>query len=329
MADKWTNHTGTRSTQFKIRRATVSASGLTADRTQSLPDLAGTVIVTSDPHATGYVFQGIPGVELYRPTSPNSTLTAVQILPKHGGIVPIYNSGGFMEFRHINQNKDYTIGGRTAGQIHDVFAVAAGTNGVNIAIGPAWTNNTTRSVALADKYGYAVNNASFTDIVNGGTIAQWAGLHVGTVRFTAATTTAHDATRAFLWSRYHQRPWNMLDYDGTSHSQSGAAMGTPRPWNNATGTIRLEIVSGETFDVPVRLSYRGAYTQQYIGVGKNATNSFTEGNMLNGTGSTMDMSDAPFAIANPGYQYFELLEQNTTTASVSWWNASLRAQHMC
>lgn len=48
MAGSFADLFGTTKTSWKIGSATVSATGLTADRTFTLPDTAGTIALTSD-----------------------------------------------------------------------------------------------------------------------------------------------------------------------------------------------------------------------------------------------------------------------------------------
>lgn len=244
--DRWISDlVGTKKTGFRVNRSHLDASGLTAARTHTLPDASGTFLLGTTP----YTFHGVPGVELVRPTTPTATVGTVSIAPKHGAIVPIYNpTSGLMEYRLLTQ-KDWTVSGRTAGAVHDVYAIAASASGVEIAIGPAWTNATTRSLALAEVYGYAVNGASFTDLRTSGTIAQYAGLHVGTVRFSSATATKFTLDEAYLWSRYHQRPWAMKKTDTTTHTVQNTG---GRTWNSGTAT-RIGWVLGEAQDMELNI----------------------------------------------------------------------------
>lgn len=220
---------------LSLGRATIDATNVSSLRTYLLPNFAGTFVVNGN----GREWLGVPGVRLQRPATSTATVNSVVIEPVHGGTVPIWDStyGGFTP-RTISQAKDWTISGRTATAIHDVFAVAAGGTGIDIAIGPAWTSDTARSSALTFQNGqYWVNNASFTDLRTSGTIAAADGLYVGTVRFTGATASTFTAEKAFLYSYYHPERWALQKADGTAHNYN---VNTSREWNGVTNTHCVE-----------------------------------------------------------------------------------------
>ena len=73
-------------------------------------------------------------------------------------------------------------------KLYDIFAIKSA-GAIKLVTGPAWTNSTTRSSALAIKGGVWTNNASLTHAYNNstdfGAIAQFFGTYLGTFYATA------------------------------------------------------------------------------------------------------------------------------------------------
>jgi hypothetical protein len=139
-----------------------------------------------------------------------SGATTVYYTPYYGLAVPLYNGTSFVatsigaELSQLTTDATKSPAAVAASSVYDMFVWSdAGT--IRCTRGPAWTNPTTRSMALTQLNGVLVNSAAIT---NGA--AQYRGTYVGTIASNGASTidwilgAAITAARLMVWNYYNR-----------------------------------------------------------------------------------------------------------------------------
>lgn len=187
--------------------------------------------------------------------TPNSVTGAsnLYLTPYNGDIISIYNATHIERHRRDSQ-LNITLSGLTSGKLYDVFAYV--NSGIfQFDLGTAWTNNTTRALALTDKQGrLKVNNASFTTLINGHSVGQYAGTYLGTIRASGTTTTEDEPTKRFVWNRYNKVPRQLKKTDTTASWNY-----TTATWREVNGTPgnKLEYIVGLSDDSQIDITHHG------------------------------------------------------------------------
>lgn len=164
-----------------------------------------------------------------------SGIGAIYYTPYIGTLAPIYDGSNFVmtdtggELSQLNTDATKSPAAVTNNSLYDMF-VWNDNGTIRCTRGPAWTNTTTRSMALTRVRGTLVNSAAIT---NGPAVLQ--GTYVGTV---AANTTGlfswiyggaasgGTAARLDLWNMYNRCTFNTRVTD------------TIAPYTYTTATIR-------------------------------------------------------------------------------------------
>lgn len=172
--------------------------------------------------------------------------------PYNGNRIGLYDATKWESSTFTELSRALAI---TSGKNYDVFVWSdSGTK--RLVLGTAWTNDTTRALAISLQDGIYVNDAQFTSVdATGYTVPAKTGRYVGTIRASAAnqtadseggTTTQVGGTR-FVWNYYHRvrRALRVID-DTNSWSNAGAGAGNSsvfRQANNNAGN-KVEYVCG-------------------------------------------------------------------------------------
>jgi len=148
-----------------------------------------------------------------------------------------------------------TVSGGTSGKNYDVWCYLSGTT-PTLGLSAAWTNDTTRSEALALSAGIWHKNGDASR------------RYLGTIRLVSTTTFAHSQAQRFMWNLYHQRPLSLRYVDSTASWTYGSAA-----WRQARNqtAAKVEFVVGmDDAMVDVELYALGsisAAAQHWIGLG--------------------------------------------------------------
>lgn len=161
------------------------------------------------------------------PSSDTTTVSTLYLIRRKGNHIGIYNGSIWVVRTFATGHADLALTGLTSGKLYDVFAYWSGTT-VEIELGPAWTNDSTRATDLAAQDGIFCKSGDLT--------RRW----VGTIRTTGTTSTTDVAGKRFIWNLYNQEP-QQLKYAATgAHSYNGGY----REWGGATN--RAEFIVGYT-----------------------------------------------------------------------------------
>jgi len=149
--------------------------------------------------------------------------------PYNGNAIGLYN-GSNWELLHFSETS-LSLGTLTSNTNYDVFAYNnSGTLGLEI--GPAWTDDTTRSTNIVLQDGVYVKASDPTR------------RYLGTFRTTSTTTTEDSETRRFLWNMYNRTRKNLTMIKTTAtYTYTTIAW---RPWQNSIedGVSRFYYVIG-------------------------------------------------------------------------------------
>lgn len=199
----------------------------------------------------------------------------------------------------------------TSGKNYDVF-VDYNSGTPTLRLSAAWTDDTTRTDAIALQDGIYVKSGTATYRL------------VGTIRTTSTTTTEDSKTKRFVWNLYNRRPRPMYRTEtATSWSYNTASY---RQANSNTAN-QLEVVSGlleDLIDVRVDASCFSDGFAGYpkVGVGVNSTTtssalSFTT--MTTSNNYSIDICCHYQGIPRAGYSYFAWLELGANVGTGTTW----------
>lgn len=210
----------------------------------------------------------------------------------------------------------------TSGKNYDAFVWNNGGT-LTLALGTAWTNDTTRANALVRQNGVWVNN------VAEGSMAQYRGRYVGTIRASGSNTTEDSGLyrgsqiegKRYVWNMYNRvkRAFRIVD---TTNSWTYNSL-TVRPWNNNTGN-RCSFVIGLGED-PVRLEF-------WVETVSSAGAYSIPGICLDNTNANSQHVETPAASTQPslagalyedfpgiGYHFLQLVESAGTSITNTWY----------
>ena len=121
-----------------------------------------------------------------------------------------------------------TLSGLTTGNCYDVFIYD---NAGTLALGTqAWTNNTTRAVAISYIDGIPVLTATQR--------------YLGTFYAQSATTTSDTPRYRFVWNYYNQMPRNLTNFPNTGNWTAAGTLGWRAQNNDATKARAVEFIWG-------------------------------------------------------------------------------------
>lgn len=250
---------------------------------------------------------GVPGGRLTLttavPVTTGDVTAAVTIYytPLTGGSIEIFNGSFWVEYPFAELS--LSLSGLTANTNYDVFIYD--NSGTLTLEAVAWTNDTTRAIALTSQDGVYVKSEAATR------------RYLGTFRTTGTTGQCEDsATRRLVWNYYNRHLRRLFIIDATNHTYTS---GTTRSWNN-DATVRVDFVRGVSEDfIPVTLMFSvnfdagdGGVT---VGVGQDTTTASTISTIFNNEVADYRylVSQNMFAPAD-GYHYWQIVEAGAATS---------------
>jgi hypothetical protein len=162
-------------------------------------------------------------------TTDQSSKSTIYFTPYNGNAIGLYN-GSNWELLHFSETS-LSLGTLTNNRNYDIFAYNnSGT--LALEIGPAWTNDTTRSTNIVLQDGVYVRSGSTSR------------RYVGSFRTTSTTTTEDSENKRFLWNMYN-RTRKLLSMHKTSTTYTYTSA-TWRPWEDsvADGVSRFYYIIG-------------------------------------------------------------------------------------
>ncbi len=181
-----------------------------------------------------------------------------------------------------------------SGKNYDAFAYLHPTTGVPTwDFGTAWTNDTTRALAVSRVNGAFVNTAQFTSLVNSHTVGALQGFWLGTVRADGTNTVADSiggvttqiGGKRFVWNAYNQIARQMSVID------------TANSWTYTTDAWR--VANGATGPLNCVEYVCGLAGGEVSALALQAANAADGGFFFEGIG--VDSTTARSGLAMPGY----------------------------
>ena len=226
-----------------------------------------------------------------------------------------------------------TAGAHLANSNYDIF-LYLNAGSVILVTGPAWTNATTRSLAVGQVgLGWPANNAAFTGTLSGGgtvAVPQYQATYLGTFRTTAAGTTTWNPNPApasggghpqlFLWNFFNRRFQQAFNQDnGASYTY---ATNTPRQARGSANN-QIDYVCGFAEDTMViaRSSTLTASSGGQCGIGVDSTTAYWRGGGINAPSAFASLATGTFYAFNSGVvdmavglHYVAMLENGSATS---------------
>lgn len=238
-------------------------------------------------------------------TTNQSNMTTIYYTPYMGNNVALYN-GTSWTIATFTERSLALAGLVSAGNNYDVFLYNnAGT--LTLELSNAWTNNVTRSQALASQGGV---------LVKSGTTSR---RYLGTIRGTGAGQTQDKANQRFTWN-YQNRVPRSLQINDTADNWAYVTNG----WRSAdaSATNRVEFVTGES-DVLVEvaalsLAAGSAATLNYYSTGVGLDTTTQIDSQLRGSGADNGVNNQIWGeykgYSGIGYHYLQWVERSAGTS---------------
>lgn len=242
----------------------------------------------------------------------NADVTAASTLyytPYLNNVIRIFDGTRWKVYTYTERS--LALSGLTSGKNYDVFIYDnAGT--LTLELSAAWTNDTTRTDALALQDGVYVKD---------GTPSR---LWLGTIRTTGTTTTEDSVTKRFVWNAYNRAKRSLYKTDSTVTWTYST--GSWRQANNAAAN-QVEIVSGQPWSL-LRLTCSASMkssagtSQPKAGIGESSTTVLVAGTIISymdGPTNTYGWTQCLMSkIPALGYYYYAWLEYGMGTGTQTW-----------
>lgn len=237
-------------------------------------------------------------------TSDVTAATTLYFLPHKGSYIPIYDGADWVA-RQIPSGGVSISVPAAANTNYDVYVVWSGSALALQLV--AWSNNTTRSVALGTQDGIYVDSTAPTR------------RYVGTIRTTGVSGQCEDSkTKRFCWNAYNQVRRTLEKFDTTaSYVYTTAAFRQA----NANSANKVEIVRGLNEDevlVTVNCNVQSGTGFALTGVGVDSTTVNSAGRVV-GAGSGFSGAGAVYRdYPTEGYHAFNWIESGTGSTT-TWY----------
>ena len=243
-------------------------------------------------------------------TADVTAATIVYCTPYNGNKISLWNGTAFQIY--TSAEFSIALGTLTSGKPYDVFCFQnAGVP--TLELGTAWTNDTTRAVALAYQNGILVKSGDATR------------RYLGTFYTTSTTTTEDSQANRYLWNYYNRVSRQMKRRETTAS------------WTYTTATIRqananaanqINFVIGVSEDAvnaslisSVNNNTAGIYVANGIGLDSiTAASPDTIGTGINssGAGYGLEIMCAYDGFPGAGRHYLSWLEYSAATGITTW-----------
>jgi hypothetical protein len=244
--------------------------------------------------------------------------TQLNLHPYRDNRIWLMDSAGDWHLRNLGSSyRAISLSGLAANTNHDVYAhwaVVGSGDPIVTMEAVAWTNDTTRATALAQKDGVYYKTGDYTK--------RW----IGTIRTAGTAGQCEDSkTKRFCWNLYNQIPRFLYNSNATNHTYNAASF---REWNGGTNAPRVQFVLGLAQNVQAEQQVVGADAA----LTRIALDTTTSGNTPNwyADGSTsvrrfMTLTE-PFSVG-VGLHYLTINEYSVSGTS-NFYEAYLRAAIM-
>lgn len=226
--------------------------------------------------------------------------------PYKGNSVALYISGAWVE--HTFTEVTRSLSGLTSGKNYDVFFYD--NNGTKALTEVQWTDDTTRSSALAVQDGVLVRSGSTHQ------------RYVGTFRTSAVGQTEDTESSRLVFNYYNQVPRRLYACPGYSNnSANNTYTVSSTTWvqaNSGTGN-KLQVVLGDAQDVPYTVCAMADATagEFYMAVGVNTTSTASVICGLRPNQSSRGLSASRMAALGAGFRTLYMITRVTAgTATV-------------
>lgn len=269
--------------------------------------------------------------------------TALYYTPYVSTYVPLWDNSASIwklyEFAELtlnfSSNSGHT-GYHQSGKNFDVFVFNDGGT-IRLGTGPAWTDDTTRSAALAYKDGKLTNNTTMTlrfGSASGNTVSVAANeaLYVGTMRASAdgqCTWTPNPNAAAggsnnklYLWNMYHRRQVVAVQKDSnTSHTYTTA---TYRAFANSNST-RISFIAGRAegnFVAQLTVLANPSSGNAEPGIGYDKTNDRDSAKAENADAGVNNQIYAIYSRRTElGHHYVQEVERAAASGTTTWYDS--------
>ena len=185
-----------------------------------------------------------------------STLYWTPVVSGGTGVVTGYDGSALA--RKTVQQKSLALSGLTSGANYNVYYDY---DGDVLALGAAWTNDTTPSETIADQSGAQVLSSDHTK------------LYLGVIRTTATTTTEDSRVKRYVWNAYNHVPRTMSVVD-TTDSWTYSSATKRQAGGNAANQLDY-VVGAATHEVQATVmalnSHNTTQVQTSVGIGIDST----------------------------------------------------------
>ena len=285
----------------------LTSGGTTVAPTWETPSASGSAVSLQQLRL--YATTGVPV-----PASDTTTVNTIYVGPFNGNTVTLIDGSDNL-VNHSLAEISLALSGLTSGKPYDVWLYSnAGT--LTLELSAAWTNDTTRSDAVALVKGFIVKNADHTR------------LHVGTIYTTGTDSTTDTAAKRYIWNRFNQQRSTMFVAEATN------------TWVYTTATVRqangsaanqLDYVTGDAGTV-IEAALTAAAVGDTLGVtllsgmGVDDTTAFAGvANHIVGrravpaTVSVFQITSKYSGRPGLGRHRITWLEYSAATGSTTWW----------
>jgi len=201
--------------------------------------------------------------------------------------------------------------------VYDVFAYL--NNGtVYFDLGPAWSNATTRSMALGMFLGSPVNSVAMTTVVNKHSVAAQAGLLLGAIYLESPGTVIFSRNAKNVSNLYNQRP-AIVVFDGFYGIRAYGSQ-TYREWNGGVGNARGRFVLPFGSEILFQFAAQ-MYQGGRAGISVNATN-IADGTLANDLAGWSASSYFRGQLVSAGYNFFTMVESGWLPATAQFVSAN-------
>lgn len=249
---------------------------------------------------------------LDEPIAPEGSYDNLRLVPYRSAAISLHDGVGWQ--RCFAALDPLMLSGRTtAGKIYDVFAYLNGAS-VKLELGPAWLNNTERSLALARQDGVLVASSSPTRRYLGTVFCEYAGY------------VQNQINSRHLWNAYNQVPVRLHVTDTTSSWNWQTAA-----WRVVRGSTanRVTLVCGQSAWLEAEAAWSAVNTAKAVpaaGIGIDKTNA-SDALVAVGAVPVASALTGGFGTAHlkgqliPGYREVNWLEYGASGTSFEGWAA--------
>jgi len=238
------------------------------------------------------------------PTADRTAQSTIYFTPNAGNRISLYSGGRWKLFAFSELSLALT--GLTSDTNYDVF-VYGNAGSATLEIGSAWSNATTRSVALTSLNGVLVSSADTTR------------RYVGTFRSTSTTTTEDSKSKRFIWNLCNRGKRTLEVLDATDSWTYASTSWRPARNNTANKFSIVLGINEAVVGVRTLLQSGSATGMPWISSGIGIDSTTVNSAILMGGTSNPNVSTQVWAeyLGYPGAGFHEITWLETTDGSTT------------